>query len=98
MARLIWGADAIDDVDDICTQIARTSPQFARLFAEQVVALAESLPEQPHLGSVVPEYDQEDIRERLLHNYRVIYRLRDENVEIVSVVHGARRLPRTPPG
>ncbi len=92
------GPSAVKDVDDICEYIARNSQVYARVFAQEVVGLAESIAEQPHLGAAVPEYDQEDIRERLLHNYRVIYRLRGEDVEVVAVVHGARRLPRTPPG
>jgi len=98
MAQLTWAPSAAKDVDDICEYVARNSSEFARVFAQEVVALAESIVEQPRLGGAVPEYDQEDIRERLLHNYRVIYRLRGEDVEVVAVIHGARRLPRTPPG
>src|SRR5205823_2711520 len=84
---------AVQDLDDICEYIARSSQEYARMFAQQVMALAESIPAQPRLGGVVPEYDQEDVRERLLHSYRIIYRLRGDDVEVVSIVHGARRRP-----
>ncbi len=97
MARLIWSPEAIRDLDNICEYIARNSEHYARAFAEHVTALAESIPDQPLLGAVVPEYDREDLRERLYQNYRIVYRLRGEDVEIVTITHGARRLPLHPP-
>jgi plasmid stabilization system protein ParE len=97
MARVNWSPDAVRDVEGICQNIERSSPQYARVFAPEVLALGEAIAQQPHLGGVVPEYEQEDLRERLLQSYRVIYRIRGEDVEVVTVVHGARRLPRTPP-
>jgi plasmid stabilization system protein ParE len=62
-----------------------------------VVALAESISEQPMLGPAVMEYDREDVRERLVWNYCLIYRVREEDVEVAAIIHGARRLPRKPP-
>ena len=85
------------DLDKICEHIARDSQHYSMAFARDVFALTRSLHGQPHLGAAVPEWGRDDIRERQLHNYRVIYRLRGDDVEIVTVIHGARRLPRTPP-
>jgi len=67
------------------------------LFAERVVALIETIPQHPLLGATVPEYQQEDLRERHFQNYRIIYRVRSDVVEIVTVVHAARLLPEPPP-
>ncbi len=97
MAQLIWSPRAVRDLRDACEYIARTSDRYAHVFAEEMVALIESIPERPHLGGMVPEYDREDIRERLCHNYRVVYRLRDDIIEVVAISHGARLLPRRPP-
>jgi plasmid stabilization system protein ParE len=41
---------------------------------------------------MVPEADQEVIRELLYHNYRIIYRVENELIEILAVVHGRRDL------
>jgi plasmid stabilization system protein ParE len=41
-------------------------------------------------GRVVPEYDDEAVREVMVGNYRLMYRLWSEDVEIVAVIHGAR--------
>lgn len=37
---------------------------------------------------MVPEIDDLAIRERLVHRYRVIYRLDEARVLIVAVIHG----------
>ena len=49
---------------------------------------------QPRLGPVVPEYEDETLRELFVDPYRIVYRLLDDQVDIVAVVHGARRMPR----
>ncbi len=98
MAKLIWSPLALADLQSICEYIARDSDRYAKLFAERIVALVESIPDHPLLGAVVPEYQQENLRERLLQNYRVLYRLRGEAVEIVTITHAARLLPPMPPG
>jgi plasmid stabilization system protein ParE len=95
MAQLIWSPGAIRDLRNICDYLARDSDRYARSFARQVVTLIEAIPEQPRLGGIVPEYERDDIRERLFHNYRIIYRLRGEVIEVVRISHGARLLPPT---
>ena len=65
MAQLIWSPRAIRDLDNICDYIARDSERYAGAFARQVVALVESSAQLPRLGSIVPEYERDDIRERL---------------------------------
>jgi toxin ParE1/3/4 len=42
---------------------------------------------------VVPERDDQAIRELLVGNYRIVYRLRDDTAEILTVFHGARLFP-----
>ena len=44
------------------------------------------------MGRIVPEYEDESIREVIVGNYRVVCRLRGERVGIATVVHGARGL------
>lgn len=59
MAKLIWSPQAIEDLDAICSYIERDSFEYARLFGERLIALIESIPGQPLLGAVVPEYADE---------------------------------------
>jgi plasmid stabilization system protein ParE len=93
MAHVIWSPRALADLEGICEYIARDSERYAKFFAQRAVALIESIPAHPLLGSVVPEYGQADLRERRLQSYRIVYRLTPERIEIVAIVHGARLLP-----
>jgi addiction module RelE/StbE family toxin len=98
MGKLIWSPQSLDDLESICRYIARDSERYARLFGERILALIESIARQPLLGAMVPEYQREDLRERLLQNYRIVYRVSDDLVEIVTIVHAARLLPPSPLG
>ncbi len=97
MVKLIWSPQALKDLDVACEFIARDSARYAYLFAQRIVALVESIPQNPLLGAVVQEYDRDDIRERLFQNYRIVYRYVENRVEIVTIVHAARLLPPSLP-
>jgi toxin ParE1/3/4 len=97
MAKLIWSSRALADLDAACEFIARDSPRYASLFAERIVATIETIPHHPWLGAVVPEYRMEELRERLFQNYRIVYRLRGDVVQIAAIIHAARLMPPAPP-
>ena len=92
MAKLIWSPRALADLQAICEYIARDSDRYAKLFAERVVQLTESMPQHPLLGATVPEYGREDLRERRFQNYRIVYRVAPDRIEIVTISHAARLL------
>ena len=98
MARLIWTVKASRDFDAVCAYLDANSPGYTRTFARGVSALAEDAARQPFFGAEVEKYGREDIRERLFDSFRVIYRVRGNEVEILTVVHAAKLLPRLPPG
>jgi len=70
-ARLIWSQEALDDVDAIATYINRDLPFHARRVAQELFAIAESIAGEPKLGRVVPELNDEQVRERFLYSYRL---------------------------
>jgi plasmid stabilization system protein ParE len=98
MAQVTWSPRAIRHLHEICEYIAQTSEQNAEAFGNNVRNAVSLLAQQPRLGAKVPEYNREDVREILVQKHRILYRLQNEDVEILSVIRGARRLPRTPPG
>jgi len=65
---------------------------MATIFADRVFRATDRLAEHPRSGRVVPEMGQKHLREIILGNYRIIYRLLDENVQVLTVHHGARLL------
>lgn len=69
---------------------------YAKLFANRVFSAVERLELFSSSGRVVPEVGREDIREILLGNYRIIYRVLPDESEILTVYHGARLLDISP--
>jgi len=65
MVKLIWSPRCLQDLDNACEYIARESPRYAYLFADRLVRFIETVAKQPLLGAVVPEYNRQDLRERL---------------------------------
>lgn len=89
---LAWSPEAVEDVEAIAAYIERDSPWYAQTVAARIVATAESIPEQPGLGRMVPEVGREEIRERFVYSYRLIYRVESQRILVVAVIHGSRLL------
>lgn len=96
MAQLTWSPRSVRDLEDIGEFISCNSKHYAKIVVQGIKKLAGKIPQQPRLGGMVPEYERDDLRERLFHEYRILYRIRAEQIEIVRVVHGARPLPPIP--
>jgi plasmid stabilization system protein ParE len=89
-----WTEAALADLQAAEAYIARHSEQYAHAMVERIFERSELLVSHPRLGPVVPEYEEETLRELFVDPYRIVYRLLDEQVDILAVVHGARRMPR----
>ncbi len=90
--RIKWSPKAAFHFEGICDYIAKDSKYYAVLFAKKVVAIVKSLPQFPKTGRIVPEYNDENLREKIYGNYRIVYRIKEEVIEIVAICHGARQL------
>jgi toxin ParE1/3/4 len=92
MAAVTWTDQALDDLDAVCLFIGRDAPRYAEVFAARVFRTTERLAAFPQSGRVVPEFGREDVRELIVQSYRVIYHVLPDEVEILTVHHGARPL------
>lgn len=92
MAEIRWTLQAANDLEAAVEYIAADSPPYAQLLAIDVLKAVERLAVLPRSGRVVPEYGSPSIREIILGNYRIIYRVRRDLIEILTVYHGARIL------
>jgi len=57
-----------------------------------VLAAVERLADFPNSGRLVPELKDPVIREILFGSYRIVYRVKGDLVELLTVYHGARLL------
>jgi len=91
--KIIWSPLAIDRVAEIAEYIAQDSPNSAQKWVESTFQVVERLEKFPKSGRIVPEIIQDDFREIIHGNYRIIYRLQTEIVSILTVRHGRQILP-----
>ena len=94
MASVRWTVGARDDLRRVIEYVSINSTAYAAALADRMLSAVERLEAYPRLGRVVPEYEDQAIREIIVGNYRVVYGLTDDDVAIVSVVHGSRSLLR----
>ena len=52
--------------------------------------LAQSLADLPMRGRVVPEIGEQSVREVFVFNYRLLYEVFDDRIEIMWLLHAAR--------
>ena len=91
--KINWSPLAIDRVAEIAEYIAQDSPNSAQKWVKSIFKSVERLEQFPKSGRIVPEIMQDDFREIIYGNYRIIYRLQSENVSILTVRHGRQILP-----
>jgi toxin ParE1/3/4 len=83
------------DLEEIVRYISLDSPDRALEFGLFLVSKAKALGEHPEIGRIVPEFEDPVIREVVIRNYRVIYRVNHarRKVEIIRFWHGRRGTP-----
>jgi len=92
MAQVRWTSQAVDDIESIAEFISQDSIHYASLFVSDILAAVERLEHFPQIGRVVPELNDLVIREIILGDYRIVYRLSGETAEVLTVFHGGRLL------
>lgn len=94
MASVRWTIGAREDLRGIVTFVSRYSEMYSAALATRIVLAVDRLEAYPMLGRIVPEYDQENLREIIVGNYRVVYQFDGTDIGIVAVSHGSRNIVR----
>lgn len=88
-----WTENAIGHLVNIYEYIAANSPTYGKRMVDRITRRSEQIADHPFSGRKVPEYEDEDIRELIESPYRIIYRVKPDQIDVVAVIHGARLLP-----
>jgi len=59
---------------------------------KKIIDTTRRLSSFPFAGRIVPEFGEENIREKRVYSYRIIYRIQDKTITIAAVIHGKRLL------
>ena len=91
---LKWLKFALSDIENIKNYIKRDSEYYAYEFTRKIYNHVQILLTSPKMGRIVPEINDKNIRELIYHNYRIIYRLQKNEIQILTVIHGSRDLTK----
>lgn len=85
--RLIWTDNAINRIEGIAEYIREENPTAGKKWKIAIFEKAQLLRKFPRMGRVVPELNQDEIREIISGNYRIIYLIERNRVSILTVRH-----------
>ena len=91
--KIIWSPLAIDRASEIAEYIAQDKPIAAEKWINALFSRVEGLKSSPEIGRVVPENRNDQFRELIYGNYRIIYRLEKKQISILTIRHGKQILP-----
>ena len=80
------------DLNDIFNYISLDSPQYAESFLRDIYEKIENLELFSKIGRRVPEIEHRNVRELIFKNYRIVYRILNEKIQIITIIHGSRLL------
>jgi len=95
--RVVWSPRALDDVESIASYISRDSTAHASAVVTKIIRATRTLRRFPFAGRIVPEFDDETLRERFVYSYRIIYRVQGQTITVAAVIHGKRLLEAVQP-
>ena len=96
MVKVIWTDSAIQDLNYIGEYIAKDSIRYAEITVDKLFNSTDILENNPRAGRVVPELENEVIRELIRGNYRIVYQIiNDLRIEVLTVHNTSRLLGNT---
>ena len=91
MVQLNWTLLARNDLKAIFEYISKDSKKYAKLEILKIKSRTQVLKEQPLIGKEVIESGNIDVRELVEGNYRIIYKMVDnDRIDILTIHHCSR--------
>lgn len=90
-----WTERALTDLRAIDDYIAVDNPLAAERWIGRLIAKAEGAARLPLAGRIVPEKAQADVREVFVRTYRIVYRVREGGIRVLTVFEGHRLFSRS---
>lgn len=88
-----WSGRAVADLRAIDDYVAADNPAASERWVGRLIAKAEAAARLPMAVRIVPEKGRSDIREVFLQTYRIVYRVREDGIVMLTVFEGHRLFP-----
>lgn len=89
--KVVWSDRAVKSLASIHTHISRESEEQAHKVIDRILRRGDQLSAFPLSGRASSASGARNIREIIEEPYRIVYRVTKDKVEVVEVLHGARR-------
>ncbi|WPL15748.1 Plasmid stabilization system protein [Thiorhodovibrio winogradskyi] len=89
---VVWSQPARADLRSIHDFIAHDSRFYAKKVVQDIREKTDILERVPRAGKKVTELNEDTVRELSLYSYRIIYKIKEEGIFVLAVVHKRRDL------
>ncbi len=86
--KVIWSKESLQQLIQIKEYISKDNSERAIQFVKRLIDRAEKIKDYPYKGRVVPEFSLDEIREVFEKSYRIVYRISENRIEILTVFEG----------
>jgi len=90
--KILWTEQAWTRLVEIEAFIARDNPTAASRFVDKLIERGDALARNPDRGRKLREMPGAGLRELLVGNYRLVYRVTSSAIEVLTVFEGHRLL------
>jgi toxin ParE1/3/4 len=88
--RVVWAESAQRALDEVIAYIWADSPDNAVRVLSRALETAGNLATLAERGRIVREVNDPSLRELLVYDYRLLYRVLEDEVVVRAFLHGAR--------
>ena len=93
--KVSWSPESLNRLIEIEAFIAEDNASKAIEFTDYIVSKSSIIMENPEIGRVVPEFSDPKLRELILKGYRMVYRIGENRIEILTVFEGHRQIRKS---
>jgi plasmid stabilization system protein ParE len=85
-SSITFATSAVADLDDILAwYLEQQVPEVGKQQISMIIQSVELLKDQPEMVSIVPEFNNENLRELVRPPYRIVYRWQKSRISIVRI-------------
>ena len=88
--KVFWTNTARNHLSAIHDYVAHHSPEYAKRVVDRLTRRSQQIAQFPSSGRMVPEIGHGQIREIVEGPYRIIYFIKPDRIDVLSVVHGSQ--------
>lgn len=91
--KVHWTDRAKARLREIENHIAKDNPKAAKKVVRRLLLKSKQISEYPYSDRKVPQYQRDALREMLERPYRIIYNIRSDRIDVITVMHYRQLLP-----